>query len=357
MSVVFVLAASLLLTVPYSYGGSKSSEPGVQEDLDSESPSNDESAGKSPEVSQNTSDQEDENPATAEPKDTSDAETNETSTVPSELVAPNDTSKETFNITSGILGQPSLVTKANLSSGPEILNETNQTRKVSKPGLDIQGEGLPTLTQEAGECPGSPGCPPNLPPSCPPSPPFNCLPNYAITEIKVTFTSMKVNDDHEGTFSGDGEYDIAAYIDGKRVRLSDASGPGSGLWDVSSGETVTFDASAEIMVDVESKSPLSILTVGTEKDNNCGSTDILPTVTPQNYYARWDPDRAQSSLQEALEDDEGIFCGALNSNDPLGKVIAVHQPKLKYPLDGNFLGDSDSKDFTLYYTIQTKRIK
>jgi hypothetical protein len=40
---------------------------------------------------------------------------------------------------------------------------------------------------------------------------------------------MPVNADHEGTFSGDGEYDVAVYVQGIKIQLSDKSGPGSGL--------------------------------------------------------------------------------------------------------------------------------
>ena len=85
-------------------------------------------------------------------------------------------------------------------------------------------------------------------------------------KVKVIFDSMTVHNDHEGTLSGDGEYDIAAYVQGIKVGLTDTSGPGAGLWDVSSGETVTFDLGTEVTIDIPDIVPLSILTVGSEVD-------------------------------------------------------------------------------------------
>jgi hypothetical protein len=75
-------------------------------------------------------------------------------------------------------------------------------------------------------------------------------------KVKVTFDSM--THDHEGALSGDGEYDIAAYVQGIKVGLTDASGPGDGLWDISSGETVSFDRGTEVTVDISDYVPLSI---------------------------------------------------------------------------------------------------
>jgi hypothetical protein len=68
--------------------------------------------------------------------------------------------------------------------------------------------------------------------------------------VKVTFDSMTVHNNHEGLLSGDGEFDIVAYVHANRVRLTDPSGPGSGLWDVSEGETVSFDPGTEITVNL-----------------------------------------------------------------------------------------------------------
>ena len=68
--------------------------------------------------------------------------------------------------------------------------------------------------------------------------------------VKVTFDSMTVHNNHEGLLSGDGEFDIVAYVHANRVGLTDPSGPGSGLWDVSEGETVSFDPGTEITVNL-----------------------------------------------------------------------------------------------------------
>jgi hypothetical protein len=68
--------------------------------------------------------------------------------------------------------------------------------------------------------------------------------------VKVTFDSMTVHNNHKGLLSGDGEFDIVAYVHANRVGLTDPSGPGSGLWDVSEGETVSFDPGTEITVNL-----------------------------------------------------------------------------------------------------------
>jgi hypothetical protein len=61
---IIILVATSVLSVQFSYEGSKNSEPRVEENLNSESSSNDQSAGTSPEELQDTSDQEHEEQAT-----------------------------------------------------------------------------------------------------------------------------------------------------------------------------------------------------------------------------------------------------------------------------------------------------
>ncbi len=63
--------------------------------------------------------------------------------------------------------------------------------------------------------------------------------------------------------------------------MTDASGPGKGLWDGSSGETVTFKPGTEAIVCVPKTLTLSVMTVGSEVDG-CGRTtfpeDIQDTI-------------------------------------------------------------------------------
>ena len=89
------------------------------------------------------------------------------------------------------------------------------------------------------------------------------------SKIKVAFNSIIVYDTHEVAASGDAEYDLVAYVQGKKVDLTYASGD-PGLSDASNGENITFNPGTEIVVDtLETRSntlPLSIMVIGWEKD-------------------------------------------------------------------------------------------
>ena len=195
-----------------------------------------------------------ESPAQSEEgSNASGTETNKSAKTPSE---------DKFNLMLGNKIQESTTTPSNLTSSDQI---SNQSENASKPELTILDKGSSIL--EKGLSPEG-------------NPTYK-VPTY---KVKVTFDSMTVHDDLEGAFSGDGEYDIAAYVQGIKVGLTDASGPGAGLWDVSTGETVYFDPGTEVTVDTQL--PLSIFTVGSEVDS-CGRTAF--------------PENMQSALLNALE--------------------------------------------------------
>lgn len=171
-------------------------------------------------------------------------------------------------------------------------------------------------------------------------------------KVKVTFTSITVHNDREGIGSGDGEYDLNAYVHGKLVKLTDMSrsSGGAGLWDVSTGETVNFPPGSEITVDIDKTLPLSIFTVGSEIDG-CGRTAF-----PENIQ-----DKVVSSIQtvasligiNGIQDelDRGInWVGCkLNANDDIGDIVKT------YPPTGYGAGPhtdiSTMGDFTLRYII------
>lgn len=50
--------------------------------------------------------------------------------------------------------------------------------------------------------------------------PDNITPGINV-QIVVTFNSITVHNNHEGAISGDGEYDLYAYVQGRIVRLTD----------------------------------------------------------------------------------------------------------------------------------------
>ena len=103
-------------------------------------------------------------------------------------------------------------------------------------------------------------------------------------KVNVKFDSITVHNDHEGTFSGDGEYVLSAYVHGIKVDLTKLSQwRDSGLGDVSSGETVTFPAGNFIGVNIDNTLPLTIVTAGIE-DDGCGKP-LLPDNIQKVVYS------------------------------------------------------------------------
>ena len=102
-----------------------------------------------------------------------------------------------------------------------------------------------------------------------------------IYQVTVVFDSISRSIKiMKGFVSGDGEYELHAYVQGKVFDLTDASIPGdpyhypgdipsAGLGDVSEGETVQFLHEARVTVDLPETTPLSIFTLGAELDS-CG---------------------------------------------------------------------------------------
>lgn len=173
-------------------------------------------------------------------------------------------------------------------------------------------------------------------------------------KVRVVFDSMTVHKDHEGALSGDGEYDIAVYVQGIKVGLTDASGPGDGLWDVSSGETVTFDPGTEVTVDIPATLPLSIFTVGSEVDG-CDRT-VFPREIQETLNDLLRIPTGLSLLLGNFRDVHNDINKAinwvgckLNPNDILGLVNVLYEPTAYGA--GSHADRSDEGDFTLRYTI------
>jgi hypothetical protein len=165
-------------------------------------------------------------------------------------------------------------------------------------------------------------------------------------KIKVTFDSVTVHNDHEGLYSGDGEYDLAVYVQGKKISLTDAGGSGGGLWDVGSGETVTFPAGTEKTVEVPSNLPLSILTVGSEVDG-CDRTAFPEDV--QSEIVRVLTLYGLRNIADDINDGINWIGCKLNPNDVLGVINKLYPPT-SYG-EGSHSEKSDAGDFTLRYTI------
>ncbi|HEY7778232.1 MAG TPA: hypothetical protein VIA09_06805 [Nitrososphaeraceae archaeon] len=196
-----------------------------------------------------------------------------------------------------------------------------------------------------------------------PIPPEQAQPSQtAPYKVKVTFTGVTVYNSHEGALSGDGEYDLSAYIHGKLVSLTDMSRKtgASGLWDVSSGETVKFPPGSEITVDIEKDLPLTIFTVGSEVDE-CGRTSFPGNLQPQivstltNFWVVKDIKtminvlNPLSGIQDQIDKAINYIGCKLNNNDDIGDIVKGYEPT-RYGAGPHF-DKSDKGDFALAYTI------
>ncbi len=194
-------------------------------------------------------------------------------------------------------------------------------------------------------------------------------PTYKVT---VIFDSITVHNAHEGALSGDGEYDLTAYVQGMKVGLTDNSYGGGapyaytgalppvGLGDVSTGETVNFDPDARVTVDLPGTVPLIIFTAGDEIDD-CDRRSHPDNIQdkiggilqqPQNTWF--------DSIQYIARGESLPNCdfGLLeNINERLGNIVKLYfPPGQSYEPIGYGAGShtnviSDKGDYTLRYTI------
>jgi hypothetical protein len=186
-------------------------------------------------------------------------------------------------------------------------------------------------------------------------PNLNLFTATAPYKIKVTFNSITVHNSHEGALSGDGEYDLNAYVHGKLVKLTDLSRStgAAGLWDVSSGEMVKFPPGSEIVIDIDKSLPLTIFTVGSEVDG-CDRTsfpaDIQSKVVSgiQKVASFVGIDGIQDELNKGIN---WVGC-KLNPNDSIGDIAKTYDPTAYGA--GPHADISDKKDFTLRYTINVQ---
>lgn len=197
-------------------------------------------------------------------------------------------------------------------------------------------------------------------------------------KVKVTFDSITVHHDHDGSTSGDGEWKLVAYVQGKKVDLTSASGPGAGLNDVSDGETVKFKPGTEVTVDIPYPLPLSIFVLGEEVD--CDNPPFPDDASEKVISILKGPDTREKMLENIwkyiffLPKDYDYRCSAgFRSNTELGWEIKIYEPigygagahtavsdmgylcQLHYP--GLHPGDPpiqvpcEVSDYTLRYTI------
>ena len=208
-------------------------------------------------------------------------------------------------------------------------------------------------------------------------------------KIRVIFDRIEVREDHDPITSGCGELDLAAYVQGKLVQLSDASGTPqhpTTLWRVCAqpyagktqnvyfkpGTEMTVDIPVEVVQTRGDSQPLSIFTVGVEVDN-CGKVTwpselqneekiLTEKGTTRPYYAGVKEKIAdiQSHMSEAGKVGDKV-CSDINKNDVLrginilesssgyGKTLApdTHgNPESSAPIQA-----CTYTDFCLWYSI------
>jgi hypothetical protein len=174
-------------------------------------------------------------------------------------------------------------------------------------------------------------------------------------DVTVRFDSITVHNNHEGLGRGDGEYDLAAYVQGYLVKLTTST---NDLWDVSNGQKINFESGTEYHIPLLGVYvPLSIFTIGQEVDG-CGRYTFPATIRDQSWGIWY---KRSSEWHNAIAEVQRIFtpfskCSLADDNEVLGKINQIHDlPALvPEPLKGykeSHVIKSSSGDFTLRYTI------
>ena len=208
------------------------------------------------------------------------------------------------------------------------------------------------------------------------------IPRY---KVNVKFDQITVHNDHEGALSGDGEYLLSAYVHGNRVDLTKLSQwKDSGLGDVSSGETVKFSPGNVFSVDLDSLTPLTIFTVGSE-DDGC-KKGILPA-TVRNLIESKVANETRGNASKAAGAAIGGYYGGpqgaeigkemgpkireysawlgnklestvackINADDKIGEIVETYDsPNFGV---GPHTVKSNAGDFTLTYSIIAQRVR
>lgn len=194
-------------------------------------------------------------------------------------------------------------------------------------------------------------------------------------KVTVTFDSITIHNDHDNSINpfsddtGNGEWDMAAYVQGKAVDLLTASG--GGLNNANEGQTIDFTTDNAVTVDIPKIRPLSIFTLGAESD--CGTfsfgaqllpldwpdiQQVVPILDePESLFHNWYS--SISSIQAGLYKDvtEVWNHGGKCTWDVLGFVNKIYMPPghsyepIGYGAGAHTNVVSSNGDFTLRYTI------
>lgn len=187
--------------------------------------------------------------------------------------------------------------------------------------------------------------------------------NAKTSKVTVKFDSITVHNNHEGFGRGDGEYNLVAYAQGFRIKLTEATefGVCGGttapehcpfeLWDVSNGQTIHFKPDTMLTVELPDEIPLSIFTLGDEVDG-CMRTPYPSSEAMRGYLKIFDNPQLdwRSPIQNYQKYSASLSsCSLGDDNEVLGTINEFYDPP-NYS-SGQREVKSSSGDFTLRYTI------
>ena len=184
--------------------------------------------------------------------------------------------------------------------------------------------------------------------------------------ITVTFDTLTVHRTREGFLRGDGEYHVAAYVQGIQVPLTDASvgeGQCAGwgcppMMDADEGDTFHFTTGTEVTVALAKSLSLSVFTVGVELDGcprlafpDVSIFWVLDKLTLVDVFKNPQLDSFHAvEVFQGIAADWGTCYGVLTGdNDVLGSLNKFYDPP-GYGA-GAHVELVNNGDFTLRYRI------
>jgi len=173
-------------------------------------------------------------------------------------------------------------------------------------------------------------------------------------DLKISFDSIKINNDHDLLFEG--EWRIDAYVNGKRISLLSNSSMG-----VESGQTVVFpEGEKSVNLQVSDNENLRIITLGIEYDSK---TDQLKNYLPDisnilddKVPLSEDKDKSRFAVEPLIAFDKndaiGIIAKEFTVKDDFGKNSKHDYCSESSGESGDLYDVVDTNcDFRLFFTI------